>query len=113
MQIILPSSFRIAVIRGGPSSEYETSLASGGYVLKRLSETHKPLDIFISRDGQWHINGIERSPDRILNHVDVVWNALHGATDGTVQDILDRHNILYTGSNRLSSAIAMNTALTK
>lgn len=111
----LPSSLRIAIIRGGPSSDYDLSLASGGVVLKHLSETHKPLDIFISRDGKWHINGIERSPERILNHVDVVWNALHGTygEDGSLQALLDRHNILYTGSNRLASAIAINTALTK
>ncbi len=50
----LPSSLHIGVIRGGPSSDYDISLKTGAYILKQLSETHKPIDIFISRDGKWH-----------------------------------------------------------
>ena len=87
----LSSSLRIGVLRGGPSSEYDVSLKSGHEVLKHLSQTHKPLDIFISRNGTWHVQGIERSPERILKHVDVIFNALHGkfGEDGRVQEILD------------------------
>lgn len=111
----LPSSLRIGVLRGGPSLQYETSLQTGQDVLKHLSVTHEPLDIFISRDGLWHMRGVEKSPERILQHVDVVWNALHGAygEDGTVQGILDEHGTKYTGSNKLSSALSMNKHLTK
>ncbi len=111
----LPRTLRIGVIRGGPSSEYDVSLQTGKSVLKHLSETHRPVDIYISRDGKWHIKGIERSPERILGHVDVVFNALHGkyGEDGVVQDILNRHGAKYTGSDRYPSAIAMNKWLTK
>ena len=56
--ITLPSSLRIGVIRGGVSPEYESSLKSGANVLKDLSETHKLLDIFISQDGIWHMQGM-------------------------------------------------------
>lgn len=110
MQIILPPSLRIGVLRGGPSPEYDASIKTGGSVLKFLSETHKPLDIFISRDGVWHVQGLERSPERILNQVDVVWNALHGpyGEDGTVQEILDRHGAKYTGADKFASAAAQN-----
>lgn len=114
MQIISPS-LRIGVIRGGPSVEYEVSLGTGGNILKHLSASHNPLDIFISRDGKWHIQGIERTPERILKHVDVVVNALHGTfgEDGGLQEILDSHGTRYTGSDKLSSAIAMNKWMTK
>src|SRR4051812_28058000 len=106
----LPSSLRIGVLRGGPSPEYDASLKTGGHVLKYLNETHKPLDIFISKDGTWHVQGIERKPERILKQVDVVWNALHGlyGEDGGVQEILNHHGVPYTGSDRMASAVAMN-----
>ncbi len=111
----LSRSLHIGVIRGGPSSEYEVSLQTGGNVLKTLSETHSPVDIFISRDGKWHINGVERSPERILKNIDVVFNALHGeyGEDGGVQEILVHHGVPFTGSERYPSAIAMNKWMTK
>ena len=111
----LPQSLRIGVLRGGPSPEYEISLQSGSFVLKNLSETHKPIDIFISRDGKWHVQGIERSPERILSHLDVLWNALYGqyGEDGKVQEILKHHGVMYTGSDKFSSSVAMNKWITK
>lgn len=111
----LSKSLRIGVVRGGPSSEYDLSLQTGKEVLKHLSETHSPIDIFISRDGKWHIQGIERSPERILKTVDVVFNATHGTfgEDGTIQDILSHHGVPFTGSDKYTSAISMNKWLTK
>ncbi|MBA3733383.1 ATP-grasp domain-containing protein [Patescibacteria group bacterium] len=111
----LPSSLRIGVLRGGPSSEYDVSMKSGENILKQLSETHRPVDIFISKDKKWHVQGLERSPERILKNVDVVFNALHGeyGEDGQVQDILDHHGVPYTGSLRYPSSIAMNKWLSK
>ncbi len=111
----LPKSLRIGVIRGGPSPEYSVSLKTGQNVLEALSVTHKPIDIFISQDGVWHIQGLEKSPERILKNIDVVFNALHGAwgEDGGVQEILDHHKVPYTGSNRFSSAFSMNKWLVK
>ena len=70
---------RVGVLRGGPSSEYDISLKTGGHVLRHLKEdTYIPQDIFISRDGVWHARGFESTPERILKNVDVVFNALHG-----------------------------------
>ncbi|MEQ1500462.1 MAG: ATP-grasp domain-containing protein [Parcubacteria group bacterium] len=106
----LPSLLHIGVIRGGPSSDYDISLKTGAHILRNLSETHKPIDIFISRDGKWHLNGLERTPERIFKHVDVVFNAMHGTfgEDGKVQDILNHHGVKYVGSDKYPSAIAMN-----
>ncbi len=112
---VLPRSLRIGVLRGGPSPEYDLSLKSGQNVLNILSETHRPIDIFISSDGRWHMQGLERPPERILRNVDVVFNALHGTygEDGGVQTILDTHGVRYTGSPKYASMVAMNKWLSK
>ena len=113
--ITLPSSLRIGVIRGGVSPEYESSLKSGANVLKDLSETHKLLDIFISQDGIWHMQGMEKSPERILKNVDVIFNALHGTwdEDGEVKETLDRYGVPCTGSGKFSSVFAQNKWMVK
>lgn len=106
---------RVGVLRGGPSSEYEISLKSGQTVLKHLPENYVPLDIFISRDGEWHLGGISKSPDRILRNIDVAFNALHGkyGEDGGVQKLLERFGIPFTGSSSLSSSMGMNKVFSK
>lgn len=110
------SKTRVAVLRGGPSDEYDVSMKTGASVLSALTNTHyEPLDIVITRSGEWLINGFVRSPQNALATADVVFNGLHGSygEDGTVQRILDSISIPYTGSAAYSSSIAMNKALTK
>ncbi len=105
----------VGVLRGGPSSEYEVSLSSGSEVLKHLPEGYVPIDIFISKQGEWHVDGHVVQPQDILKKVDVVFNALHGeyGEDGKVQGILEREEVSYTGSTSLASAVGMNKAMTK
>lgn len=107
---------RVGVVRGGPSDEYEVSMKSGAAVLAALDrERYDPLDIVITRNGEWLYAGKVYFPEALLTHVDVVFNALHGAfgEDGTFQRILDRYGVPYTGSGAYSSAIAMNKVFTK
>jgi D-alanine-D-alanine ligase len=107
---------KIGVLRGGPSSEYDVSLKTGGSVLKNLPEEKYDIrDIFISKGGEWHFRGIPFAPEKIINQVDVVFNAMHGeyGEDGTVQQLLDAFSIPYTGSTAFASAIGMNKLLTK
>lgn len=107
---------RVAVLRGGPSSEYEVSLKTGETVLKHLdSSKYEAVDVFISKDGIWHLSGIEKSPAEALKHADVAFVALHGqfGEDGKVQRILEHLGIPFTGSQAFASAIAMNKHLTK
>ncbi len=105
----------VGVLRGGPSSEFEVSLKTGASVLKHLPEKYQAHDIFIDKQGVWHIHGVPRSPDRILRKLDVVFNALHGefGEDGGVQKILEHFNIPFTGSKAFSSALAMNKVTAK
>ncbi len=105
------NKIRVGVLRGGPSGEYEISLQSGATVLENLSkEKYQPVDIFIDKKGVWHLHGLTCLPEKAVRHLDVVFNAMHGeyGEDGKVQQILEHFKIPYTGSNSLSSALAMN-----
>lgn len=106
----------VGVLRGGPSSEYDVSLKTGLAVLEHLpKERYEPHDIFVDKNGIWHVRGRPMEPARALSGIDVVFNALHGkyGEDGTVQRLLDSHAVAYTGSGALGSALGMNKALAK
>jgi D-alanine-D-alanine ligase len=111
-------SIKVAVLRGGPSPEYSVSLKTGQHVLNLLRETpdrYEPIDIFISGEGEWHREGLVEEPHRVLRHIDVVWNALHGryGEDGQVQRVLESLQIPFTGSSAVASALAMNKEMSK
>lgn len=102
---------RVGVLRGGPSSEYEVSLRSGAAVLKHLpEERYIPVDVFLTKDEKWIIGGVESLPSYLADHVDVVWNALHGTygEDGRVQRLLETIGVPYTGSGVIPSALGMH-----
>ncbi len=109
---------RIAVLRGGPSNHYDASLKTGEAVLSVLRENpekYKPIDVFISKEGDWHIQGRVYEPHQALRHVDLVWNALHGeyGEDGKMNQLLSQMNLPHTGSSSLGLAMAMNKDLAK
>jgi D-alanine-D-alanine ligase len=98
---------RVAVAMGGPSSEREVSIASGGAVvraLERLGYDVRAIDFDA------------RFVEAVQHHApDVVFNALHGpgGEDGTIQGVLDWLRVPYTGSDLRSCALAMDKHLTK
>ncbi len=100
---------KVGVVRGGPSSEYDVSLKTGGEVLRHLSEKNNGVDILLDKEGDWFLKGFPTSPAKVFNEVDVVFNALHGefGEDGKIQQVFESHNIPYTGSEIIPSAIAM------
>ena len=106
----------VAVLRGGPSFEYDTSLKTGAAVLDALDkEKYEPRDIFIDRNGQWHMHGIGVSPEKALFGTDVAFNSLHGhyGEDGQVQRLLEQLGVPYTGSGAVASAASFNKQQTK
>lgn len=106
----------IAVLRGGPSNEYEVSMKTGSNVLKVLRDlNYKHKDVVITKNGDWLENGFIKTSNATLEGVDVVFLALHGTygEDGQIQRILENAKIPFTGSRALSSAIAFNKELTK
>lgn len=97
--------YKVAVLRGGPSSEYEISLKTGKSVVENLRNRHQVLDVVIDMHGDWYYNGILVSPAEVLSNVDVVFNAMHGeyGEDGRVQQILEQINVPFTGPKALSA----------
>lgn len=109
---------KVAVLRGGASHGYDESLKTGSHVLstlREMPEVYDPLDIFISREGEWHRNGIVEEPHTALRHADVVWNALHGqyGEGGQVQRILESLQVPFTGAGTIASALSLNKDLAK
>ena len=124
---------RVAVLMGGPSSERDVSLASGGAVLRALDPArYEVTRLEITSDGRWlpagaapGTGGSASSPSALVPleaeralapsdaggpPFDVAFLALHGAfgEDGTVQGLLEAAGIPYTGSGVLASALAMD-----
>jgi D-alanine-D-alanine ligase len=98
---------KIAVLKGGRSSEREISLKTGKAVaegLRRLGHEVIELDT----EENFPQNLIEAQPD-------LVFIALHGpyGEDGRVQGLLDMLEIPYVGTGVLGSAIAMDKEFTK
>lgn len=110
------SKLRVGVLRGGPSSEYEVSLKTGASVLKNLSrQQFEPKDIFISRDGLWHLGGVPIWPEQAAEQVDIFFNALHGeyGEDGQVQRLLTNLERPFTGPEEISALASINKPLAK
>ena len=109
------SSIRVGVLRGGPSLEHEVSLKTGESVLNNLPEYYSAKDIFISKEGGWHLDGKPAHHERIFRHIDVVFNALHGeyGEDGKIQQLLEAFGVPYTGSGVLASSLGMNKILAR
>ena len=109
------NSIRVGVLRGGPSLEHEVSLKTGETVLRNLPAKYSAKDIFISKAGEWHLDGKPAHHDRIFRQIDVVFNALHGeyGEDGKVQQLLEAFGVPYTGSGAMASALGMNKILAR
>lgn len=110
------SKTRVAVLRGGPSEEYDVSLRTGAEVLGAIDTSRfEPLDITITKSGEWLHDGRTRFPEHVIPTFDVVFLALHGAygEDGRIQRLLDRYGVPYTGSGAYASSIAMHKGYTK
>jgi D-alanine-D-alanine ligase len=109
---------KVAVLRGGRSSEHEVSLRSGSSVAAGLRESgHEVAEVTIERDGRWLADGreLELVPSRGLLGCEVAFPALHGpgGEDGTVQGLLECLNIPYVGSDVESSALCLDKLVFK
>ncbi len=98
---------RIAVLKGGSSSEREISLKTGAAVLqafKRLGIRAVGIDV------QSNLPEVLRK-----KRIQFCFNALHGTNgeDGRVQGCLDVMGLPYTGEGVFASAVAMDKHLSK
>jgi D-alanine-D-alanine ligase len=115
---MLSHHVRVGVLRGG-LSDYEASLQSGADILSALREyhadTYHPHDIFIDKEGVWHMNGRVVRPDEALSKIDIAFNSLHGTygEDGKVQHVLELYGMPFTGTGALGSAVGTHKGLKK
>jgi D-alanine-D-alanine ligase len=104
---------RVAVLRGGRSSEHEVSLRSGESVAAGLRDAgHEVVDVLIARDGRWTADGSEvelRAGDGLLG-CDVAFPVLHGpfGEDGSVQGLLECLDVAYAGPGVLAAALTID-----
>ncbi|MEE2774421.1 MAG: D-alanine--D-alanine ligase [Pseudomonadota bacterium] len=93
---------RVALVKGGDSSEKNVSLATGAQCSSSLKDLG--YDVFDINAGANLIADLE------LIKPDVIFNALHGGSgeDGTIQGCFEWLKIPYTHSGVLASALAMN-----
>lgn len=127
------SNITVALLLGGTSPEREVSLSSGKSILKALYDLGYKVKVF---DPAYGINQpkdqikffdskpytqisnrnyVELINSTLFDDVDIAFIALHGkwGEDGTIQSLLELRGIKYTGSNILSSALAMDKCMTK
>ncbi|HEX7667116.1 MAG TPA: D-alanine--D-alanine ligase [Polyangiaceae bacterium] len=101
---------RVGVLMGGWGSEREVSLRTGEGVARALeTRGHRVVRIAFG-DGGASLHDLVRDAE-----IDVAFIALHGrgGEDGCVQGLLETMSIPYTGSNVLSSALAMDKVKSK
>jgi len=93
---------KVAVMFGGTSAEREVSLKSGAAVLKALQAQGIDAHAFDPKDQP--LSALEAQA------FDRVFIVLHGrgGEDGTMQGALQLHDMPYTGSGVLGSALAMD-----
>lgn len=104
---------RVAVLRGGRSSEHDVSLRSGEAVAGGLREAgHEVVEVLIERDGRWLSDGeaVTIVPAGGLLGCEVAFPALHGpgGEDGSVQGALEVARLPYVGSDVESSALCLD-----
>lgn len=96
---------KVAVLKGGISSEREVSLRSGAAIAQGL------------RDGGYEVIEVDVTSRALCipADVEVVFIALHGAfgEDGGVQRMLDERGIGYTGSGAESCQLSFDKVLTR
>lgn len=107
---------RVGVLMGGPSSEREISIKSGKAVCKALEAKRidcVPVELMPGPN----TNGYKESVAKklALLKIDVAFVALHGefGEDGTLQGLLEKMKIAYTGSSSSASRAAMNKITAK
>ncbi|MBZ0200648.1 MAG: D-alanine--D-alanine ligase [Ignavibacteriaceae bacterium] len=124
---------KIALFAGGTSPERAVSKSTGAAIYKALKSLgyptvvidpaygkNQPADveqIFCEKDYAEisNRNYVEAVNSSALDDIDLVFLALHGkwGEDGTVQSLLDLRGVKYTGSNVLSSSLAMDKMMSK
>ncbi|MFA6293866.1 MAG: D-alanine--D-alanine ligase, partial [Victivallales bacterium] len=101
-----PKSPKIALLKGGTSSEREISLISAGFVARAL------------RDAGYNVNEIDIKKPEVtpeMKKADIVFPVLHGGfgENGEIQKALENAGISYVGCDSSACEIAIDKILSK
>jgi D-alanine-D-alanine ligase len=118
---------KVALLSGGPSPEHEVSVASCKKILANLDK--KKFDttvVMISRENMWDFGDSFENLNKEFDllgglkklqeiNPDIVFNGLHGefGEDGTIQALLEKMGLKFTGSGSKASAKAMDKAISQ
>jgi D-alanine-D-alanine ligase len=110
---------RVAVLRGGRSSEHAVSLASAESAIGGVAAAgHEVVPVLLERAGGWR--GPDGEPLALvpgggLLGADVAFPVLHGpfGEDGTVQGLLELLDVPYVGAGVLASSLCMDKIVFK
>lgn len=94
---------------GGPSAEYDVSLNTGKMILANLDKKkYTAKGIRIGKNGKWPVK-----ISKLKNDFDVALIAMHGeyGEDGTIQKLLEKIRLPYTGSGSRASSLGMDKAV--
>lgn len=100
------NKLRVAILMGGPSAEHEVSWKSGQMVLEYIDKArYDATPIVIGKDGRWPMPVAE-----LKKKFDVAFIAMHGeyGEDGTIQELLEKQGVKFTGSGSVASRLGMN-----
>ena len=101
---------RIAVLCGGPSSEYKVSLRSASQIVRALRSIHRARRVLLPKNPARLFPAIQKA----VRGADIaIVSALHGewGEDGRIQAMLESLGIPYTGSGVITSALGMHKYL--
>ena len=124
---------KIALLLGGSSSERAVSKSSSlsiykalislGYETKLIDPAYgknqpKETDAFFSEKDFSNVstrNYLEAVNSDLFDDIDLAFLGLHGkwGEDGTIQSLLEVRGVKYSGSDVMSSAVAMDKAMSK
>lgn len=118
---------RLVLLAGGPSPEHEVSVATCTKILPNLDRNKFDVTVaMISRENMWdfgssfkNLNNEYDLPGGLKRlkeiNPDIVFNGLHGefGEDGTIQALLEKMEIKFTGSGSHASARAMDKAISQ
>jgi D-alanine-D-alanine ligase len=103
----------IYILYGGPSSEHDVSVKSKDYFALLLKE-YRPQLVLWTKDNTFVVNNkvleLEDFLVAIKNSQGIIVNATHGefGEDGWIQEKLEKASIPFSGSDSISSHLAMD-----
>jgi len=107
---------KLGIIYGGNSYEHDVSVKSKNSFIKNVNKKYEISEIYIDKKNNWYENN--KKIDNIIEYLkkfDIIFPLIHGniGEDGKLQGLFETFNIKYTGSNTISSALAMDKGYCK